>query len=665
LHRTQQLTIPYRGGHADEEPSPHAGPIPHGAPATMRNGEQSLGCLDGLEPEDPIDSLLWERADKSLVRVLHEELGVDAIRDLVAIRELPAAHAGALTPAQRLSFSRLMERALAVCARSSPEENELDDPTQNCVASPGHPARSCDHEADQRPETDRLTRALAMAYSLVGARTLADVLRPEVLDLIGTCDEGLAGLPIIDLAAGAVAELDICSAVMAALATLSPRERLLLERGVLSATRGKPTLADLGSAMGISRERVRQLRNVAERQFSGATAAAMVPWRQVFRGRLAVVVRQTTAFNLVASSVSDLARSETRLVVSAILWSAGYELGNDWLVRDGDSGCIELLVERIRSVVAKDRFLSNATASELCSDMLDFSRDGAAFIEEIANLVPFRDGWIRNDSARAKVEAALMLLGRPATRAEIADVSGVAEAGVGKYCSALPDVCRSGKESWGLSSWVQEPYEGIAAEIRKRIERGNGAIEIGHLLAELPNRYGVSESSVLAFIHGTARFVADEGRVRLATDAEIDSKHFGEVEDLEGAVPLGTKGWGWALVVEERYFRGYSAGVPFAIAAAAGLAPGDSKLVRAVGTPYEVSLIWRVDTASRAVDVGRIAPVLSAIGAKAGSEIVLILSPTSVEFLLPASIGREPKPTTSSTGADVDSLLDTLFSVRP
>ena len=628
---------------------------------------ETLDVTDGFAPfapEDPVEVLFRDRREMGILSMLHEELGVDTILDLARLGDLPPEYAGASTPYQREYLKRLAAEAVGVCGYLAVDDDDSESWSLPCE-SPVPPA------VDGRPEIvnasggrDGLSRAFAIAHVVQGARTLRDVLNSGLLYILADDPRDVASTPLIEFAEAAISELDASSAVLAALASLSPRERLLIETGVLSVARDKPTLAELGTRMGLSRERARQLRIVAERQFADQTDAAVAPLARVLRRRLPIIVRASTARKIAAACAASAPPDAAELVVAALLGAAGYELGSEWLVRDGEHTLMSELTEAIRSEAGAGHHLPNAKALALCGPLLDTSRDSDAFIREVVGMSSFHGGWIRSDSSRAKVEASLALIGRPATRAEIAELSGLPEARVGVFCSALPGVVRAGKEAWGFECWVQEPYEGVAAEIRKRIERGGGSVEIGRLTDELPRMFGVSESSVLGYVHGTARFVPGGGRVRLATDAEIDAKHHGEVEDLDGAIPLGTSGWGWKLLVEERFFRGYSAGIPFAIAAAAGLAPGDSRLVPVVGTDFEVSLIWRIDNLNRRVDLGRIAPVLTALGVAVGSELVISISPASVQFFRPDALPEEWGRSSSEPRADVDALIESLFSVR-
>ena len=118
---------------------------------------------------------------------------------------------------------------------------------------------------------------------------------------------------------------------------------------------------------------------------------------------------------------------------------------------------------------------------------------------------------------RARVKAALLEIGRITTPKEVAELSGVNRKSVGSYLSTLPSIVRAGKGRWGLSDWVDEPFEGIKPAITKRIEEAGGSIRENILLNELPVKFNISEASVNAAIYGPS-FQVDHGWVSISTE---------------------------------------------------------------------------------------------------------------------------------------------------
>ena len=84
------------------------------------------------------------------------------------------------------------------------------------------------------------------------------------------------------------------------------------------------------------------------------------------------------------------------------------------------------------------------------------------------------------------MKAALLHIGSPANKAEIAEQSGLTERQVGAALSQIESVARADKTRWGLREWIDDIYEGIPAEIVQRINEDGGSTRLNRLLEELP-----------------------------------------------------------------------------------------------------------------------------------------------------------------------------------
>ena len=117
----------------------------------------------------------------------------------------------------------------------------------------------------------------------------------------------------------------------------------------------------------------------------------------------------------------------------------------------------------------------------------------------------------------------------------------------------IPGVARADRDRWGLVEWIDDKYEGIAAEIIQRIEEGGGATKLNRLLDELPRLFGVSKISVRAYV-STSQFVVRDGYVSVADVSSIVFRDLNDV--IDGRDAAGNPYW--TFVVEDRYFDGYS-----------------------------------------------------------------------------------------------------------
>ena len=125
------------------------------------------------------------------------------------------------------------------------------------------------------------------------------------------------------------------------------------------------------------------------------------------------------------------------------------------------------------------------------------------------------------DSGKARAKAALISIGRPATREEIARICGFGENKAGSHLSVIPSVVKADKDRWGLEDWVDDEYEGIVGEIIQRIEEDGGATTTERLLTELPGTFGVSPDE-RASLHADAE-VRDPGRMDQFGEHLVDS----------------------------------------------------------------------------------------------------------------------------------------------
>ena len=120
---------------------------------------------------------------------------------------------------------------------------------------------------------------------------------------------------------------------------------------------------------------------------------------------------------------------------------------------------------------------------------------------------------LRN-TAKTRVKAAVIAAGTPLTREEIAHRCGLSAEHAGSVLSSLPSLIRADKSRWGLAEWIDDEYEGIAAEIIQRIEDDGGVTSCDRLFDELPRKFGVSAASVHAYMQ-TPKFVVVNGHISL------------------------------------------------------------------------------------------------------------------------------------------------------
>jgi len=258
------------------------------------------------------------------------------------------------------------------------------------------------------------------------------------------------------------------------------------------------------------------------------------------------------------------------------------------------------------------------------------------------NALTFRAGLprifgqlVRRVTIPAKIKAAVISIGRPATREEIADLVGLDPKRIGAQMSRIQGVARADKVRWGLEEWIDDVYEGIPAEIIQRIEEDGGATTLERLVTELPRMFGVSEASVRAHIQ-TPQFALVDGYVSVADESAIRYRNFDDVVDGrdESGAPF------WKFGVKEQYFDGYSLmGFPPELAKKLGCGPNEKIRVplRRPSGFQDLSVSWRT-SATTGASLGYLAAPLKRLGVTAGDDLHLVLLPDgSVELRKPES----------------------------
>ena len=463
-----------------------------------------------------------------------------------------------------------------------------------------------------------LSPVLAAGEEVLGARTLASVLHP---DLVALCTEmgsvrelervkleGLAGDdrgPV----AGALERLE------SLLRELPANQHTVLKHRIVNKPR--KTLEDTGETLGVSRERVRQIEFRLRRRIEKTLEPGLGILARKVEERFGHIAWRKELDQYIASGLPrGTSPTAARLVHQEVIETQE-------LAMQGEVYFDKEVERFVRELVAQ----ANESADD--TGLLDEwslmqtlpSRDWERFWEWLKQKAQLREVQGRaglRDSAKARVKAALLRIGRPATRKEVGEACGLDETAAGTCLSAIPSIVRSDKNTWGLREWMDEEYTSIVDEIAKRIEHRGEAVEIRDLLEELPAKLGVSRESVKTYMR-CARFTRTNGRIDLADTRSIEVKNLEDVIDGRDAAGAPY----WRFVVCEKHFRGHAVeNVPPAFARALGCEPDRRVTVEVGNLPGqpEVSVGWHLSSVKGAW-IGRVREALEALGTKAGATV--------------------------------------------
>ena len=93
-------------------------------------------------------------------------------------------------------------------------------------------------------------------------------------------------------------------------------------------------------------------------------------------------------------------------------------------------------------------------------------------LRERSRLYDLQGKLALRDTVKARAKAALLSIGRSATREEIASACGYEDdQAVGAALSNISSVARADKERWGLRDWIDDEYDGIVGEIIQRTKK--------------------------------------------------------------------------------------------------------------------------------------------------------------------------------------------------
>ena len=359
-----------------------------------------------------------------------------------------------------------------------------------------------------------LSQLLAASSEFYGAASMADLLAPDfarLATIIGIQDK-LIGIDIDALSA----HHTHLSAVLLTEAkrmcnTLTSTQRTVLDRRILADP--PDTLVEIGNMVGVTRERVRQIQVALITKYEQVFGRELSTISLVLRTQLGTIVREREVDSRIDGLIVDDGTQGAALARHAIKSGLQYPRITNGVCLD-ESAC--LIVDRLRRAapaVAEDGIIDEARLKAILPDQ-GWEQHWTLLLECCAFYDVFGFLALR-DSDRARTKAALLSIGAPATREEIAEVCGLGSAKVGSYLSGFPNVVRADKSRWGLSEWIDDKYEGIEAEIIQRIEEGGGVTTTSRLFEEIPAKFGVSAASVNTYLQKPKFKLHDNGHVTL------------------------------------------------------------------------------------------------------------------------------------------------------
>ena len=556
-----------------------------------------------------------------------DRAGLFARRDDVTV--------GALLGAPRIGRIKLIEvMCVAELARSLSEfpgvdSHPVSEDTSGASATVGN---SRSYPGQWAPLLHAVGSLLAAAREFRGADTVADALREDlsgIARILGVSRD-LDALEIRNLVGDQRMADTVIAQLDAMVASLSPSLKYVIDHRILS-DRPK-TFDEIGRKRHLSRERVRQLQVNVERKIRHAVGREIDIIGRMIAGSFQPVAHAQSIRDAVSQIFpsSEPARLSVRLARRWLTRKLGYSCQDGTCFDSAARNLIAALRTKSRKVADGVGLVEEALLRPLLPD-----HTWEPFFETLvqhAGLHRVGQCLARRVTTSVRIKAAIVEIGQPAPAEQIAVTAGMSLKRVATRLSSVPGMARADKTRWGLAVWIDDPYESIRAAMVERIQRNDGKVELSYLLEELPQRFGVSESSVRAYSR-TPFFSLDEGYVSIARDPLRGLRNLDDV--VTGRTPEGHPYW--TFTVDDSHFAGYSISrVPPELAVAVGCQP-DGRTVAEVDFPHEagtVSVNWRL-TSNYGATVGRAREALQMIGAKPGDRVRLLLNARQhIEFRL-------------------------------
>ena len=418
-----------------------------------------------------------------------------------------------------------------------------------------------------------------------------------------------------------------------------------------------PTLEDLGREQGVTRERARQK---MVKDIGRVKTQLRTPRYRPVRWAIERFRAEVGRVNLVESAA--VCRWRQRLGERAFeifRWLSGYSYQEEWLL-DGPATLIELNGQ-VDAFVGDGWLVSVTELSRVLPSFGDVEVLTRVLVAS-GTWRDIGDGWlVRWDGPiQAKAERVLKLTCKPMTPAElVAAIGHGSERAIknqrGGRLIRVDKHFRLALPEWGL-----EEYEGIATEIRQRIDRGGGVASKSAIIDEFTRDFDVSVSSIETNL-GLPAFDVSGDAVRLGDETAFVPR---PPSSVFGAAETGS-GWGERHVVTENTLKGYSFTVNPHICWENGLRPGARLMVPLNGSrAHEASVIWRTTNTTGTVDVGRVRAWLEDHGAEVGAEVLVCPTPTGVTLYVgEAEIDRARRALRANAPAiapDIASMMEGL-----
>lgn len=404
------------------------------------------------------------------------------------------------------------------------------------------------------------------------------------------------------------------------LSELNPVEEAILN-GRLWSSQSR-ILEEIGDAHGLTREHVRQRQSELQEKIESCIGSEV----KDVATRLALELDSIDSYSKVELLAQQIAPQADARVRRALIYSmihiAGYKYLDGAIVSKRALACVSQLKEVARAeadscgLITREKLIERFP-EELLRPHFDWICRQCG-LHDMFGMLALRS------TRKAKLKAALVSLGRPATRPELAEMCGLTNKIASAALSNISEIVRISRTQWALRDWGLHEYRGIVEEIVDYIRCEGEIAAVEPIIEDIAQRFDVKRWSVRAYMQ-TPKFHMHDGMIRLAKQTSPTMRPLADVvhgfDDKERPY--------WTFLVLERYFRGYSVvGVPFEIAEYLGCAPDDAttlEISNLVGC-HDLTIQWYLSSTTKA-SIGFVRDALARLNLSVGQLARLTLLP--------------------------------------
>lgn len=392
---------------------------------------------------------------------------------------------------------------------------------------------------------------------------------------------------------------------------------------------GGKTLDELGRALGVTRERVRQIESALFTELR-ATAAASILLHSAIAARFgpcSPIQRVLDVFPRLEERPTGLSSTTLDLLPAIVVdGKSSWRIEDGWLL----VGDVDAEIAAALESCADDYGIVDIDAAALTVG-LDRSVLGQR-LRETTN-VEFRGNLVftRTGSIPDRAATELHLAERPLTTEEIHRALGNRSLpSISNALSTSDQIVRCGRGTWALAEWGEEEWTTIFDLINRRIDESeDGYVALDDLNADA-DRFGVSHRSILTYA-STPEFVIEDRRVRRAG---VDEKPTVRATPEETRALYRRDGtWCLLVTVTHDHLRGSGSQIPVGVAVHCGLEFGET-----IQMPSRLG-DQRVSWGRSMTNIGTVSRFMTDLGCVEGDRVWLVFGD---EFdVVPATPRRE------------------------